>query len=76
MGCKKDIFTVFAYEFELSKNEILAGAKMKSAQADEIFGFASDEIKSTHPLLTADFIQRSWISSSKTISPTRKGGFS
>ena len=31
------------------KNEILAGARMKSANADEIFGFASDEIKSTHP---------------------------
>ncbi|MBP3559900.1 MAG: hypothetical protein J6K49_04465, partial [Clostridia bacterium] len=24
-------------------------ARMKSANADEIFGFASDEIKSTHP---------------------------
>ena len=31
------------------KNEILADARMKSAIADEIFGFASDEIKSTHP---------------------------
>ena len=31
------------------KNEILADARMKSANADEIFGFASDEIKSTHP---------------------------
>jgi len=30
-------------------NEILADARMKSANADEIFGFASDEIKSTHP---------------------------
>ena len=30
-------------------NEILADARMKSAKADEIFGFASDEIKSTHP---------------------------
>ena len=30
------------------KNEILADARMKSANADEIFGFASDEIKSTH----------------------------
>ena len=31
------------------ENEILADARMKSANADEIFGFASDEIKSTHP---------------------------
>jgi len=30
------------------KNEILADARMKSANADEIFGFASDEMKSTH----------------------------
>ena len=30
-------------------NEILANARVKSANADEIFGFASDEIKSTHP---------------------------
>jgi len=30
------------------KNEILADARMKSANADEIFGFVSDEIKSTH----------------------------
>ena len=30
------------------KNEILADARMKSANVDEIFGFASDEIKSTH----------------------------
>ena len=30
-------------------NEILADARVKSANADEIFGFASDEIKSTHP---------------------------
>ncbi|MBE6737872.1 MAG: hypothetical protein E7566_04395 [Ruminococcaceae bacterium] len=30
------------------KNEILADARMKSANADEIFGFASDEIKSTY----------------------------
>ena len=34
---------------EFQKNEILADARMKSANADEIFGFASDEIKSTHP---------------------------
>ncbi len=31
-----------------ASNEILADARMKSANADEIFGFASDEIKSTH----------------------------
>jgi len=37
-------------------NEILADARMKSAIADEIFGVASDEIKSIHPLFTADFI--------------------
>ena len=40
-------FCCFAYEFEfLQKNEILAIARMKSAFADEIFGSASDEIKS------------------------------
>ena len=49
MGYKKDIFSSFAYVFELSQNEILADARMKSANADEIFGFASDEIKSTLP---------------------------
>ena len=50
MGYKKDIFRNFAYDFELShKNEILACARTKSANADEIFGYASDEIKSTHP---------------------------
>ena len=50
MGYKKDILGSFAYDFELShKNEILASARTKSANADEIFGFASDEIKSTHP---------------------------
>ncbi|MBQ9107169.1 MAG: hypothetical protein IJY56_04685 [Clostridia bacterium] len=76
MGYEKDIFAVFAYEFErLYKNEILAVARMKSANADEIFGFASDEIKSTLPPSRR-------ISSSdagfhnKVISPTRKGGFS
>ena len=31
------------------KNEILADARVKSANADEIFVFASDEIKSTLP---------------------------
>ena len=46
----KNAFGNFAYDFELShKNEILACARTKSANADEIFGFASDEIKSTHP---------------------------
>ena len=49
MGYEKDIFRNFAYDFELShKNEILASARTKSANADEIFGYASDEIKSTH----------------------------
>ena len=48
MGYEKDIFSSSAYAFELSQNEILADARMKSANADEIFGFASDEIKSTH----------------------------
>jgi len=49
MGYKKDISGGFAYEFEhLQYNEILADARMKSANADEILGFASDEIKSTH----------------------------
>ena len=77
MGYEKDIFRNFAYDFELShKNEILACARTKSANADEIFGFASDEIKSTHPAVEPDFIQWSWISSLQTISPTRKGGFS
>jgi len=38
---------------------------MKSANADEIFGFASDEIKSTHPpsrriSSQSDFIPRKW----------------
>ena len=48
---------------------------MKSSRySDEIFGYASDEIKSPHR--RGDFIQRSWISSSKTIYSTRKGGFS
>ncbi len=51
MGNKKMFPAVFAYDFELLHkiNEILALARMKSANADEIFGFASDEIKSTHP---------------------------
>ena len=49
-GLLRDISGSFAYGFELSQYDfILAGARMKSADADEIFGFASDEIKSTHP---------------------------
>lgn len=43
------IFLPFSHMTSNScKNEILADARMKSANADEIFGFASDEIKSTH----------------------------
>ena len=49
MGYKKDIFAVFAYEFEpLHKNEIRASTD-EICYADEIFGYASDEIKSTYP---------------------------
>ena len=48
MGYKKDIFAVLRMNSNSCKNEILADARMKSANADEIFGFASDEIKSTH----------------------------
>jgi len=48
---------------------------MKSADADEIFGFASDEIKSTHPP-SRRISSPQGISSSKTIYSTRKGGFS
>ena len=45
----KKIFLLFLHMNSNScKNEILADARMKSANADEIFGFASDEIKSTH----------------------------
>ncbi len=45
----KKIFLPFSRMTSNScKNEILADARMKSANADEIFGFASDEIKSTH----------------------------
>ena len=36
-------------------NEILTYARMKSAAADEIFGFASDEIKSAAPPCEAGF---------------------
>ena len=49
MGYKKDILPFFRMNSNSRKNEILADARMKSANADEIFGFASDEIKSTHP---------------------------
>ncbi|MBP3661381.1 MAG: hypothetical protein J6I89_08350 [Oscillospiraceae bacterium] len=76
MGCEKDIFGSFAYEFELLyKNEILACARMKSADADEIFGYASDEIKSTHPA-SSRISSPQGISSSKMIYSTRQGGFS
>jgi len=59
--------------YENPLNEILASARMKSADADEIC-FA-DEIKSTHrePRFHPT---EGRISSSKMISPTRKGGFS
>jgi len=43
--------------------------------ADEIFGYASDEIKSTHPA-SSRISPLQGISSSKTIYSTRKGGFS
>ena len=46
---KKIFSAVLCMNSNSCKNEILAGARMKSADADEIFGFASDEIKSTHP---------------------------
>ena len=48
-GAIKKIFLPFSRMTSNScKNEILADARMKSANADEIFGFSSDEIKSTH----------------------------
>ena len=46
---KKIFSAVLRMNSNSCKNEILADARMKSAKADEIFGFASDEIKSTHP---------------------------
>ncbi len=50
MGYKKDIFESLPMNLNSrTKNEILAVARMKSANADEIVGFASDEIKSTLP---------------------------
>ena len=45
---KKIFSAVLRMISNFRKNEILADARMKSANADEIFGFASDEIKSTH----------------------------
>ena len=45
---KKIFSAVLRMNSNSCKNEILADARMKSANADEIFGFASDEIKSTH----------------------------
>ena len=49
-GLQKRYFRQFCVWIRtLTENEILADARMKSANADEIFGFASDEIKSTHP---------------------------
>ncbi|MBQ2730460.1 MAG: hypothetical protein IJF24_00380, partial [Clostridia bacterium] len=49
MGCEKMFSQVLRVDLNSCKNEILADARMKSANADEIFGFASDEIKSTLP---------------------------
>jgi len=78
MFCVRAIKKIFSAVLRMTsnsyENEILADARTKLANADKIFGFASDEIKSTHR--RGDFIQRGWISSSKTISPTRQGGFS
>lgn len=75
MTCKKSFLTFSRMNLYLTEKEILAYSRMKSANADEIFSFASDRIKSTSAI-EQGFIQRSWISSSKTISPTNKGGFS
>ena len=41
-----------------SLNESLAFARMKSADVDEIQVVGLDEIKSTHPVLTPDFIPK------------------
>ena len=41
---KKIFSAVLRMISNFRKNEILADARMKSANADEIFGFASDEI--------------------------------
>ncbi len=48
MSYENDFFLFLRMNSNSCKNEILADARMKSANADEIFGFASDEIKSTH----------------------------
>ena len=40
----------------LDFHEILAHARMKSANADEIQANGLDEIKFTHPVLTPDFV--------------------
>ena len=56
-------------------NEILAEARMKSANADEIQADGLDEIKSTLPP-SRRISSPKGISSSKMIYPTRKGGFS
>ena len=49
MSYEKDILLFLRMNSNPCINEILADARVKSANADEIFGFASDEIKSTHP---------------------------
>jgi len=48
MSYEKDILLFLRMNSNPCINEILADARVKSANADEIFGFASDEIKSTH----------------------------
>ena len=48
IGYEKIFSAVLRMNLNSCKNEILADARVKSANADEIFGFASDEIKSTH----------------------------
>ena len=74
-GLQKRYFRQFCVWIRtLTENEILADARMKSANADEIFGGASDEIKSTLPS-SRRISSPQGISSSKTISSTRKGGF-
>ena len=58
MTCKKSFFTFLRMNLYLTEKEILAYSRMKSANADEIFGFASDEIKSTSAI-EHGFIQQS-----------------
>ena len=48
MGRKKIFLPFLRMNLNSCINEILADARVKSANADEIFGFVSDEIKSTH----------------------------